>query len=101
MTIWFVYRWRGTSWRKDCWDESDPVGYADKGEAESRKERLLAYHRQRSGKPMYPPPIVWTETPRMRPRPKEQKHRFTLAELNGYVHERAVLQEARLSGKRG
>jgi hypothetical protein len=79
----------------DSWDQDDPTGYRTEAEALARVAYLLAAHLRRTKKPMYPPPIAYPAAPRMAPRKKEQRHRFTPQELNGYIHERALLQEAR------
>jgi hypothetical protein len=96
MVVFYVWRWRGSSgWRVDSWDADDPAGYSTEAEALARVEQLLAIHRRSRRKEMYPPPIAYPTAPRMAPRKKEQRHRFTPQELNGYIHERSLLQEAR------
>jgi hypothetical protein len=45
---------------------------------------------------MYPPPIVWTEMPRMKPKPKEKKHRLTPSELNGHSYRREAVPEQKV-----
>jgi hypothetical protein len=94
MTLRHVFRWRGSmGWLKDTWDQDDPIGYASKAEADARVQELLGYHRRRFRKEMYPPPIAWTEMPRWKPRPKEQRHRYAPAELNGHSYRREAVPE--------
>jgi hypothetical protein len=96
MTLWFVWRWRGftSGWRRDCWDEDDPVGHATLAEAQGRVLQLEAAYRKSRGRSLYPPPIAWTERPRMKPRKKEQRHIFTAGELNGQSYRRQAIPEA-------
>jgi hypothetical protein len=91
--IFYVWSWRGSSWRRDCWHQADPVGYPSEAKALARVEELLGYHRRRTGKEMYPPPIVWQEAPRWKPRCKEKKHHFTAQELNGHTYRREAVPE--------
>jgi hypothetical protein len=94
VTIWNVYRWRGSrGWVKDTWEQNDPEGHFSKAEAQAAVAQLLADHLRYRKKPMYPPAIAWTETPRMRPRAKEQKHRYTAAELNGHTYRGQTIPE--------
>jgi hypothetical protein len=96
MTLWYVWRWRGFSsgWRRDCWDpETDPVGYPTLAEAQARALQLKAAYRKCRGRDPYPPPIAWTERPRMIPRRKERRHDFSRAELNGHSYRREAMPE--------
>jgi hypothetical protein len=94
----FVWRWRGSSWRLDSWDQSDPEGYRTEQEAQARVARLLAYHLRSRGRPMFPPPVITLgDMPRMKPRPKERKHRFSHGELNGASYSRQPVPESRQS----
>jgi hypothetical protein len=84
----FVWRWRGSGWKLDGWPPDDPTGYRTEVEAQARLSELLAAFRQRQRqqqpKEMYPPPIITTgAVPRLLPKPKERRHRYTAAELNG------------------
>jgi hypothetical protein len=81
-------------WRNDCWDEDDPVGYPTEAEAQARALELMAGYRKRYGREMYPPPVVRADRPRMRPKPKEQRHYFTPAELNGQTLRREAIPES-------
>jgi hypothetical protein len=83
-------------WRNDCWDPDDPVGYPTEAEAQARALQLMAAHRKRYGREMYPPPIVRAERPRMRPRKKEQRHTFSASELDGWTVRREAIPEHHL-----
>jgi hypothetical protein len=92
--LYFVWRWRGSSWRLDSFDQGDPEGYRTEQEAQARVEELLAYNQKSRGRPMYPPPVITLgEMPRKRPREKEQRHRYSPAELNGLTYRREALPE--------
>jgi hypothetical protein len=96
MTVWFVWRWRGScsGWRVDSWDPDDPVGYPTLAEAQARVLQLMASYRKSRGRSLYPPPIAWTERPRMKPRKKEQRHTFSAAELDGWTYRRQPVPES-------
>jgi hypothetical protein len=86
----FVWRWRGSSWRLDSCDQSDPEGYRTEQAAQARVQELLGYQR-RSGRKTFPPPVITNGAmPRMRPRVKEKRHRYTAAELNGHTHRQPI-----------
>jgi hypothetical protein len=78
----------------DSWDASDPTGYRSEAEAQARVADLLANHQRYLRRPMYPPAVItYGEPPRWKPRVKEKKHRFSLAELNGHSYRREALPE--------
>jgi hypothetical protein len=89
--LWYVLCYRGSGWRVVYWDQSDPVGYYTEAEAQARCRQLQDDYARRHGKDkdgkdkqMYPPPVVQRGLPlRMKPKPKERRHHYTAAELNG------------------
>jgi hypothetical protein len=94
--LYFIWRWTGSKWRPDHIDpDGNPLGEYTEEAALARVQFLMeSYQRQRRKAMDTPPVITFGAPPNMKPRKKQQRHRYSPSELNGHTYRRQAVPES-------